>query len=304
MIARAEADVLRTVSFFSPVVASLSWREYGPAPGPLGRAGDWLLACTLSVATCEILQFTALTLIGWLVDAGCPRPGWRLLLPGTAPVTAAAYAALATRPSTRALRFLAEAHTARQFLRTLRGRRVSDRPTFAARRVLMVTAGAACLVGLLAVTDARLLPPSAWASPAARLCAGAYAATVGPLGQATRLSFLSFLPSPGDVGRAVDAFCGALTQTAGNLGAAAAHLATIARRVTPLRALLDLTEMDAWATTQAAAAWARLYRALPPPLLATVSDFGWAASAVAIGCADVILTAGRALAAHLLGGGG
>jgi hypothetical protein len=88
------------------------------------------------------------------------------------------------------------------------------------------------------------------------------------------------------------------------VAAAAAHVATLCRRVTPLRALLDLTEMDAWAAYQAAVAWARACRALPPPVFDLASGFAAAARDAGVWCAGGLLALGRGAMAHGLCGGG
>ena len=266
MISRTEADFQRAFRFLSPVVATLTRRDFGPAPGPAGRATDWICACALAVAASELLQFTMLLTLGWLLGAGCWRPPpWTAWL-GSTPLAEAAQAALASRGPTRPLRLVAEAIAARRYLLTVRIQRISGRVAFTAQRILLAAAIATGLVSVLAFADASLLARGG-GIPAARVCRFLYVRTLGALSRSLGIG----AGSGHGVERAVNAVARALVDGTSWIGLCLVRLEAAARSVKPLRAVLDLFESDVWVADAVASAARKLRRALPPAVAAAPS---------------------------------
>lgn len=242
VLSRAEADIARAATALSPVAARLSRRDYGPPSGRAGRAADALCALALSAVLCELLQFAALLTLGWLLGAECGPLAVVPIAPGgDGRVSGAARAALASRGLTRPVRLAAEVLGYRAALRLLRERRAAERAALAVRRVLIAGAATAALVGLLAIADAALLT-SGGGLPLARTCSWLHSATLGVALPALGAS----VASPREVERSVGALAAALVGSAEWLGGGVVNLAQAARTVKPLRAILDLTESDAW----------------------------------------------------------
>lgn len=214
---------------------------------PRERQTRLALAVGLSVVLCETFQMALLLSLSWLVGAGLSAGGSR-------PFAAAFSVALKSRAMTRPLRLIAELWVADSYRRALmdvppRGRRRS-----AMRNALVRTGALASLCILLTSADAALYTAGAWGAPdvpLAKILCIFSGAILQPL---LRFLGLSKLALPDDVRRTTGAACAFVRARARDAADLSERLSDAAMDIKPLRALLELSETDAWLGSVCAAA--------------------------------------------------
>eukprot|EP00967_Tisochrysis_lutea_P069948 scaffold92112_cov40-Tisochrysis_lutea.AAC.1 len=276
MVARAEADVQRSLDFLSPVAAAITKRDYGPSPGIFGRAKDLLMAGLLAVVTIEICQFCAVATLSWLVSFRTPQ--------------AAIEGAILSRGPTRLGRLIIEAYSARHFQRLLRGYRVENRARFVLQRVIVSSAAAAGTIGLIVVAAASPLSQRGCA-PAVFTCRAMYTNTFGAFPNSWNMDF----GSAESVEAAAQACCDAIAHLGVWSMGILAELNNIAHRTKPLRILLELIEMDQWFIDQGKDAGGRLLAVFQPTLRPCSELFRAALIRVIMVSGRILLSARRLL---------
>jgi hypothetical protein len=219
------------------------------------RRQSVLVATSVAVVFCEVVQFVLVTLGAWLVGGGVGAAS-----EGVIPLHAAASVALGSRQITRPVRLGVQVWVAQRVYRQVASlpRRRRSEYLVSMRRIGLMGAAALALtaVALVQLDLALTRPQNAAVSsmlgalhlrrqgmPPLAFMTGAFvrllAALLRVLGAPT--------PDPMAFAKGAADACHLVLCGAGAALDGVAALAEAARTVKPLRALLDLTETDAWA---------------------------------------------------------
>lgn len=209
--------------------ASLNSRLNDLLESPRERRLKSVFAASFSILTCEAVQLAVVSFLAWLLGVG----NIRRIAGGLPRSTAALMVALGSRGPTRVLRLVFEIYYFNKMRVTLATVPPRRRLAFVARQYAKIILPSVILLMMAASLETLMvntrLPPAAWI----------YQSLLRIVG------FSKSNSARKSVAAMVTA-CGRASSCVQDLAGASASLASLARSVKPLRALLDLCETDAW----------------------------------------------------------